>query len=130
MSRERDREEARAREVREGREAGDTKVDEMCNWSVQPSLCGSQTLSLTFRLASSIAFYKSLLGIRSVRAVSDNILHLEYDVSDSARTSRGQSVILALSYDAVTKRLAQAEVSVLNNKSDASAHTTKLTRSS
>jgi hypothetical protein len=34
LERERDREEARAKEVQEGREAGDTKVDEMCRWSV------------------------------------------------------------------------------------------------
>jgi len=32
LERERDREEARAKEVQEGREAGDTKVDEMCRW--------------------------------------------------------------------------------------------------
>lgn len=32
LQRDRDREEARAREVRDGREAGDTKVDDMCRW--------------------------------------------------------------------------------------------------
>lgn len=32
LSREREREEARAKEVREGREAGDGKVDELCRW--------------------------------------------------------------------------------------------------
>lgn len=32
LEREREREEARAKEVREGREEGDTKVDELCRW--------------------------------------------------------------------------------------------------
>lgn len=32
LQRDREREEARAREVRDGREAGDTKVDDMCRW--------------------------------------------------------------------------------------------------
>lgn len=34
LEREREREEARAKEVREGREAGDTKLDELCHWYV------------------------------------------------------------------------------------------------
>jgi hypothetical protein len=34
LGRDREREEARAKEVYEGREAGDTKVDEMCRWYV------------------------------------------------------------------------------------------------
>jgi hypothetical protein len=32
LGKEREKEEARAREVREGREAGDTRVDELCHW--------------------------------------------------------------------------------------------------
>lgn len=32
LAKEREREEARAKEVREGREAGDTRVDEVCHW--------------------------------------------------------------------------------------------------
>ncbi|WWC69508.1 uncharacterized protein I206_103450 [Kwoniella pini CBS 10737] len=86
LSREREREEARAKEVREGREAGDTKVDEICRW-----------------YSSSMAFYRSLLGIRSVKAVSDNELHMEYEVND------GQ-VTLALHFDEVTKRLTDASL--------------------
>lgn len=33
LAKDREREEARAKEVREGREAGDTRVDELCHWS-------------------------------------------------------------------------------------------------
>lgn len=32
LAREREKEEARALEVREGREGGDTKVDDLCRW--------------------------------------------------------------------------------------------------
>lgn len=32
LGKDEEREEARAREVREGREAGDTRVDEVCHW--------------------------------------------------------------------------------------------------
>ncbi|KAK8870084.1 hypothetical protein IAR55_000654 [Kwoniella newhampshirensis] len=80
LSRDREREEARAKEVREGREAGDTKVDEICRW-----------------FTSSLAFYRSLLGIQSVKAVSENELHLEYDGPDGP-------VVLALIFDDLTKR--------------------------
>lgn len=34
LNNDRAREEARAKEVQEGREAGDTKVDDLCRWSV------------------------------------------------------------------------------------------------
>lgn len=125
LSREREREEARAKEVREGREAGDTKVDEICNWCVSPECTNQSCLDnidclADARLTSSIAFYKTLMGIKTVRAVSENVLHIEYDVSNSMSTrqsKRGQqppvnqSVILSLSYDPVSKRLAEAEVS-------------------
>ncbi|WVR05241.1 hypothetical protein IAU60_002253 [Kwoniella sp. DSM 27419] len=84
LGREREREEARAKEVREGREAGDTKVDEICRW-----------------YTSSMAFYRSLLGIRSVKAVSENELHLEYDVDQGP-------VTLVLMFEDQTKRLADA----------------------
>lgn len=84
LSRDREREEARAREIREGREAGDTKVDDICRW-----------------LTSSMSLYRSLLGIRSVRAVSETELHLEYDVPQG-------SIILAMKFDELTKRLADA----------------------
>ncbi|WVQ78048.1 hypothetical protein IAT38_000129 [Cryptococcus sp. DSM 104549] len=86
LSRDREREEARAREVREGREAGDTKVDDICRW-----------------LTSSMSFYRSLLGIHSVKAASDNELHLEYDVPQGP-------VTLALVFDPLTKRLADASL--------------------
>ncbi|WWC90102.1 uncharacterized protein L201_005035 [Kwoniella dendrophila CBS 6074] len=87
LSREREREEARAKEVREGREAGDTKVDEICRW-----------------YSSSLSFYRSLLGIKSVKAVTDNELHLEYDVPNG-------SVILEVTFDELTKRLVDAKLS-------------------
>ncbi|KJE02173.1 hypothetical protein I311_04229 [Cryptococcus gattii NT-10] len=84
LSRDREREEARAREVREGREAGDTKVDDICRW-----------------LTSSMSFYRSLLGIRSVRAVSETELHLEYDMPQGP-------IVLVMKLDELTKRLADA----------------------
>ncbi|WVW83168.1 hypothetical protein I302_105186 [Kwoniella bestiolae CBS 10118] len=86
LSRDREREEARAKEVREGREAGDTKVDEICRW-----------------YSSSMAFYRSLLGIKSVKAVSDSELHMEYDVPIGP-------VTLALTFDEMSKRFADARL--------------------
>ncbi|WRT67088.1 uncharacterized protein IL334_004054 [Kwoniella shivajii] len=86
LGRDREREEARAKEVREGREAGDTKVDEICRW-----------------YTSSMTFYRSLLGIKSVKAISDNELHLEYDVP-------GGPVTLVLEFDELTKRFADARL--------------------
>ncbi|WWD15623.1 hypothetical protein CI109_100045 [Kwoniella shandongensis] len=86
LGRDREREEARAKEVREGREAGDTKVDEICRW-----------------FTSSLAFYRSLLGIRSVKAVSENELHLEYDVPNGP-------MVLALMFDELTKRFIDARL--------------------
>jgi hypothetical protein len=35
LAKDREREEARAKEVREGREAGDTRVDDLCHWYVR-----------------------------------------------------------------------------------------------
>ncbi|KAK4684696.1 hypothetical protein P7C73_g5473, partial [Tremellales sp. Uapishka_1] len=64
LGKEREREEARAKEVKQGREQGDTKVDESCRW-----------------YTSSMTFYKSLLGIKSVKAISPLELHLEYTTS-------------------------------------------------
>lgn len=64
----------------------------------------SQRARLTFRLSSSTAFYKGLMGIKSVTAVSETELHLEYDVS-------GQSIVLMLGSDAITRRLVDAQVS-------------------
>ncbi|KAL7422301.1 hypothetical protein Q5752_002947 [Cryptotrichosporon argae] len=85
LAREREREEARAREVREGREAGDTRVDELCGW-----------------YTSSIAFYRSLLGIKDVRAVSDAELHLTYaaGAAGSGAGADAGDVELALVFDA------------------------------
>lgn len=56
------------------------------------------------RLNSSTAFYKNMMGIKSVTAVSDTELHLEYDAPD-------QSVVLMLAFDPVTKRLVNAQAS-------------------
>ncbi|KAK6902882.1 hypothetical protein L486_08378 [Kwoniella mangroviensis CBS 10435] len=86
LSRDKEREEARAKEVREGREAGDTKVDEICRW-----------------YSSSTSFYRSLLGIKSVKAVSDYELHMEYDVPNGP-------VTLALIFDEATQRFADARL--------------------
>lgn len=56
------------------------------------------------RLSTSIAFYKTLLGIRSVHVVSNSVLQIEYDTKDSVAT-------LVLTYDEKTKRLENAQVS-------------------
>lgn len=51
-----------------------------------------------------MSFYRSLLGIRSVRAVSETELHLEYDVPQGP-------IVLVMKLDELTKRLADAAVS-------------------
>ena len=50
------------------------------------------------RLNSNTAFYKDMMGIKAVTAVSDTELHLEYDALD-------RSVVLMLAFDPLTKRL-------------------------
>lgn len=77
------------------------------------------------RLSSSISFYKSLMGIRSVKAVSASVLDIEYDIppaSNEAQQDLGRSqakrakqivnssAVLRLAFDETTKRLAMAEV--------------------
>lgn len=57
------------------------------------------------RLSTSIAFYKTLLGIRSVQVVSNSVIQLEYDIKD------GRVATLVLQYDEKTKRLENAQVS-------------------
>jgi hypothetical protein len=52
-----------------------------------------------------MAFYRTLLGIRTVQAISENSIQLEYDVAD-----RGV-VTLLLEYDPSTHRLVDARVS-------------------
>lgn len=59
------------------------------------------------RLNSSISFYKNMMGIRSVTAVADNELHLEYDVAD------GDPIILKLAFDPATRALSNAEVRLM-----------------
>ena len=67
------------------------------------------------RLTSSLAFYRNLLGIHSVKAVSDNELHLEYDVSSKTgqHPNNGEKAAfkLVLQFDPATKRLANGYVS-------------------
>ncbi|GFZ46197.1 hypothetical protein JCM24511_04444 [Saitozyma sp. JCM 24511] len=97
LGREREREEARAKEVREGREAGDTKVDELCQW-----------------LSSSIATYRKLMGIRSVRASVDGpqqLLHIEYEVTPAGNSKEPVGVATLVSrFDGATRRLANAQL--------------------
>jgi len=73
--------------------------------------CWSQHLLIANRYTASLLFYKSLLGIRSVKAASENELHLEYDVPTG--TGQATSVTLVLLFDNLTKKLANAEVSFL-----------------
>jgi len=60
---------------------------------------------LMIRLNSSIAFYKTLMGIRSVTAASEHSLHLEYD------TPNQSPVTLMLDFEMGTRALIGAEVS-------------------
>lgn len=62
----------------------------------------------TCRLSSSISFYKTLIGIRSVEAISDHELKLEYDL---ATESSNRHVALTLIFDPLTKRMIDARVS-------------------
>jgi hypothetical protein len=75
------------------------------------------------RLSSSIAFYRKLMGIRSVRATTEGslqVLHLEYDVQSHPSPSsplkerkakeEGQAVTLVLGFDETTRRLFNAKV--------------------
>ncbi|RXK36705.1 hypothetical protein M231_06012 [Tremella mesenterica] len=82
----RDREEARAKEVREGREAGDTKVDEVCR-----------------SLSASIVTYRGIMGIREIKAPSDRELQLTYDVPSK------DPITLIIEFDQ-SKRLAGARL--------------------
>jgi len=54
-----------------------------------------------------MSFYRTLLGIRSVQAISENTIQLEYDIPE-----RG-IVTLLLEYDQSTRRLADARVSLV-----------------
>lgn len=65
-------------------------------------------LTTTRRLSSSISFYKTLMGIRSVEAISDHELKLEYDL---APESSNRHVALTLVFDPLTKRMIDARVS-------------------
>jgi hypothetical protein len=106
--------------VREGREAGDTKVDELCQWYVIRG--GSHDLHTsvnptgtnTRRLSSSITTYRKLMGIRSVRASVDGpqqLLHIEYEVTPAGNNKEPVGVAtLVLRFDGATRRLADAQV--------------------
>jgi hypothetical protein len=59
------------------------------------------------RLSSSITFYKTLLGIQTVTAISETTIQLEYD--NIAGTSN--PVTLLLEYDPTSRRLIDARVS-------------------
>ena len=60
----------------------------------------------------SLSFYRNLLGIRSVQAVSEHELHLEYDVPAGSRgkSGEGSTVTLVLVFDPATQRLANVRV--------------------
>ena len=66
------------------------------------------------RYASSLGFYRTLLGIRSVRAVSDRELHIEYDVPSIGPSARNEknTITLILQFDPASRRLTNAHVSV------------------
>ncbi|KAI5452443.1 hypothetical protein NCC49_000606 [Naganishia albida] len=92
-SREKERQEGLAREARAGREKGDGKVDELCSW-----------------FTSAIEIYRVLLGIRSVKSVGDNELHLEYEPLAPPGEEKRSTVTLALLFDENTRRLEDAKL--------------------
>jgi hypothetical protein len=59
---------------------------------------------LTTRLSSSISFYKTLLGIRTVIPISETTVQLEYDIPSS------NPITLLLEYDPLSRRLVDASV--------------------
>jgi hypothetical protein len=59
---------------------------------------------LTTRLSSSISFYKTLLGIRTVVPISETTVQLEYDIPSS------NPITLLLEYDPLSRRLIDASV--------------------
>lgn len=66
---------------------------------------------LTTRLSSSITFYKTLLGIRSVIPISETTVQLEYDIPSS------NPITLLLEYDPLSRRLVDASVSSITSGS-------------
>lgn len=62
---------------------------------------------LTFRLSSSIAFYKTLLGIRTVTAINETTVQLEYDIPNR------NPITLLMEYDPLSRRLVDASVSLV-----------------
>jgi hypothetical protein len=120
MGRERDREEARAKEAREGAEKGDRGVDELCRWSVRytPTTLNKEfpnSLFLIDRYTSAISVYKNLNGIKSIKPLSDTEIVLEYLVPSGSQvkkelTDGGDAIKLKLQFDPSTKMLAHAEV--------------------
>jgi len=71
------------------------------------------------RLSASLSFYRNLLGIRSVKAVFENELHLEYDVPapmlSKSKAGEKRAVTLVLHFDPATKRLTTAHVGLPSN---------------
>ena len=65
-----------------------------------------QGWGLTTRLSSSISFYKTLLGIRTVIPISETTVQLEYDIPSS------NPITLLLEYDPLSRRLVDASVSL------------------
>ncbi|KAJ9093474.1 hypothetical protein QFC19_008333 [Naganishia cerealis] len=95
-SREKERQEALAREARAGREKGDGKVDELCSW-----------------FTSAIEVYRALLGIKSIKPVDSNELHLEYEPlprTGGEDTASRATVTLALLFNESTRALDDAKV--------------------
>ena len=64
------------------------------------------------RFTSAIEVYRVLLGIKSVKPVGTNELHLEYETLPSSSGESRKPVTLALLFDETTKRLEDAKVSI------------------
>lgn len=121
MGRERDREEARAKEAREGAEKGDQSVDELCRWLVGKKHAEihlpAELKGHIYRYTSAISVYKGLNGIKSMQPLSEIDILLEYTLAPGSRgreelTDGADAVKVVLSYDPQTKTLARAKVSL------------------
>jgi len=68
------------------------------------------------RFTSAIEIYRVLLGIRSVKPVGSNELHLEYEpLASTGEETRG-TVTLALLFDETTRRLEDAKVGISHTR--------------
>lgn len=80
---------------------------------------GLRCLFLLSRFTTAIEVYRTLLGIKSVKPVDSNELHLEYEplpTTGSAQTGPNATVTLALLFNESTRRLEDAKVRLASSR--------------